>query len=1100
MTDLDRWLGGLGLEQYAAAFAENAIDTGMLAALTAEDLKEIGVAALGHRKRLLEAIAALRETGGTPAIASPSLAVTATPAGAERRQLTVMFVDLVGSTALSARLDPEEMGGVLRGYQNAVAGEVARFEGHVAKFMGDGVLAYFGWPVAHEDEAERAVRAGLAIVAAVTRLSGGEAPLACRIGLATGLVVVGELIGEGTAQEQTVVGDTPNLAARLQALAAPGQVVVAEATRRLLGAGFLLDDLGAQALKGIAGAVGAFAVGGERVLASRFEGRATGLQPMVGRDQELALLLERWQQAEAGEGQAVLLVGEAGVGKSRISRALLDALGPEPHTRIRYQCSPYHTGSALWPAIQQLEHAARFAAGDSLETRLDKLEAALGSGLLGGGASGEATALIAGLVGIDGSARYGALELAPAVLRARTLEALVRQLLKLAATRPVLLLVEDAHWADPTTLELIEAWLDAIATARVLLVLTSRPDNQPALAAHPHVTRLSLNRLGRAGVEAIVARLGGNRLPPATIDAIIARTDGVPLYVEELTKAVLETGEAAIPASLHDSLMARLDRTPEVKEIAQIAACIGREFDHALLAAVADRPPVELTNALDKLATAELVFRRGTPPDACYTFKHALVRDAAYESLLKSRRQALHRRILDALESAGAAAELLAQHAQAAGLVERAIGHWQLAGGQAIARSATAEAIGHLMNGLELIGGLADTTERRQSELALLSALAPALMAGKGYAASEVAPTLARARELCLQDSDDAALFPVLWQTWLVHLTRAEHPLAEELARECLALAEASADDALLIESEAAVGLSAFYRGRPADGERYLERCEARYDPARHGQLSRRHAGIDPAAAAMGYRAWVLWLRGYPERGASVAGRMMTLAEELGQPYTLARGLYWSALFHHLRRDWVTTVEQAEAMIRIADENGFAMVSALGPILRASAQIEQGGDEQPIAALVAGIDRYTRTGARMQQPHLMAMLARAHLKLGRPSEGLEVLAAATKLAEQTGERYLLADLHRQRAECLLAGPRPDATAAVEALGQALAIAREQEARSLELRAARDLARLWAERGERQRALDLLGPIHGWFTEGFDTPDLVEAKALLEALG
>jgi class 3 adenylate cyclase/predicted ATPase len=1090
---VDRWLETLGLGKYAALFAENEITIEVLPELAEADLKELGLP-LGPRKLLLKAIGDLV---AEPAEPTPHIdgVHTAMPVGtAERRQLTVMFVDLVGSTALSARLDPEEMGAVLRGYQNAVAGEVARFEGHVAKFMGDGVLGYFGWPVAHEDEAERAVRAGLAIVGAVARLSGGAAPLACRIGLATGLVVVGELIGEGVAQEQTVVGDTPNLAARLQALAAPGQVVVAESTRRLLGAGFLLDDLGAPALKGIAGAVGAFAVTGERVLASRFEGRAQGLQPMVGRDQELALLLERWAQAAAGEGQAVLLVGEAGVGKSRISRALLDALGERPHLRIRYQCSPYHTGSALWPAIQQLEHAAGFTTDDPLGTRLDKLEAALG-----GERATESTALIARLVGLDGCARYGALDLAPAVLRARTLEALVRQLLQLAATRPVLLLVEDAHWADPTTLELIEAWLDAIATARVLLVLTSRPDNQPALAAHPHVTRLSLNRLGRAGVEAIVARLGGDRLPPATIDAIIARTDGVPLYVEELTKAVLETGETAIPASLHDSLMARLDRTPEVKEIAQIAACIGREFDHALLAAVAERPPVELAAALDKLGTAELVFRRGTPPEARYTFKHALVRDAAYESLLRSRRQAVHRRILEALEGAGAADELLALHAREAGLVERAIGYWQLAGGQAIARSAIAEAISHLMNGLELIGLLADTAERRKSELALLSALAPALMAGKGYAAPEVAPTLARARELCLQDRDDAALFPVLWQTWLVHMTRAEHALAEELARDCLALAEAGADDGLLIESEAAVGLSTFYRGRLAEGERFMQRSEARYDPARHGQLSRRFGGIDPAAAVMGYRAWTLWLRGYPERGAQVARQLVTLAEELGQPYTLARGLYWSALFHHLRRDWVTTIDQAEAMTRIADEHGFAMVSTLGPILRASARLERGGDDQPIAALVAGIDRYTRTGARMQQPHLLAMLARAHLKLGQPTEGLAVLAAATTQAEQTDERYLLADLHRQRAECLLAGPRPDATAAAEALDQALAIAREQEARSLELRAARDLARLWAERGERQQALDLLGPFYGWFTEGFDTPDLIESKALLEEL-
>ena len=472
-----------------------------------------------------------------------------------------MFVDLVGSTALSARLDPEDMREVIRTYQNAVAGEIARFEGHVAKFMGDGVLAYFGYPKAHEDEAERAVRSGLAITAAIGQLSdpAGEA-LAARAALATGLVVVGDLVGEGAAQEQAVVGDTPNLAARLQGIAAPGQLVIADATRRLLGAGFEVADLGRHELKGISGPVPAFAVTGERPVESRFEAM-TGptLLPMVGRAQELALLRQRWAQAKAGEGQGVLLVGEAGIGKSRISRALLDALAEEPHVRVRYQCSPYHTDSALWPVIQHLNHAAALDGDDPVEAELDRLEALIER------AGGRAAApLIADLLGLDGSARYGALMVTPQAQRTRTLDALVDRLLGLAARQPVLVVVEDAHWIDPSTLEMIEQSLDRIAAARVLLLLTSRPDRQPALAAHPHVTRLTLNRLGRAGVEAIVARLGGDHLPGATIDAIIARRGAA--FVEELTKVVLETGEASLPASLNDLLMARLDRIPEVKE------------------------------------------------------------------------------------------------------------------------------------------------------------------------------------------------------------------------------------------------------------------------------------------------------------------------------------------------------------------------------------------------------------------------------------------------------------------------------------------------------------------------------------------------------
>ncbi len=573
------WLEANGFGRFADLFEANEIDREVLLELTDDDLAKLGLP-LGPRKKLLKAIAALdqpTEPSPTRSLPEPAPPAMAAPRpDAERRQLTVMFVDLVGSTALSTQLDPEDMREVIRAYQNAVAGEIARFDGHVAKFMGDGVLAYFGYPKAHEDEAERAVRAGLAITAAIGLLNNpaGEA-LAARVAIATGLVVVGDLVGEGVAQEQAVVGDTPNLAARLQGIAAPGQVVIADATRRLLGSGFELEDLGEHELKGIGEPVPAFAVAGERRVESRFEAMSgPSLLPMVGRGQELALLLERWALAKAGEGQGVLLVGEAGIGKSRISRALLDALVEEEHFRVRYQCSPYHIDSALWPVIQQLNHAAGLETEDPIEARLDKLEA-----LLERAGGREAAPLIANLLGLDGVARYGPLDLTPQARRARTLHALAEQPLRLATRQPVLVVLEDAHWIDPTTLELIEQCLDRIAKARVLILMTSRPDQQPALAAHPHVTRLTLNRLGRAGVESIVARLGGDHLPSKTINGIIARTDGVPLFVEELTKAVLETGEASIPASLHDSLMARLDRIPDVKALAQIAACIGRDFD-----------------------------------------------------------------------------------------------------------------------------------------------------------------------------------------------------------------------------------------------------------------------------------------------------------------------------------------------------------------------------------------------------------------------------------------------------------------------------------------------------------------------------------------
>ena len=587
-----------------------------------------------------------------------------------------MFVDLAGSTALSTRLDPEDMREVLRAYQNTVTGEIARVGGHVAKLMGDGVLAYFGWPRAHEDDAERAVQAGLAIVTAVSRLStpAGE-PLATRVGIATGLVVVGDLVGEGAAREEAVVGETPNLAARLQETASPGAVVIADGTRRLLGELFELRELGATRLKGFAQPVSGFQVLREHPAGSRFEARRSGRAlPMVGRDQELALVLERWRQAVAGEGQAVLLVGEAGIGKSRLVQAMLDAVAGGENITLRYQCSPHHTGTALWPVIQQLGFAADLKPTDAETAKLDKLEVLLGQGVED---VSEAVPLIAALLGIDADARYPAQNLTPHQQRARTLAVLVEQLLGLARRRPVLMVVEDAHWIDPTTLELLGQALDQIAGARVLMLLTSRPDNQPSLGGHPHVTRLTLNRLGRSPTEAIVARLtGGTSLPPEVLEEIAARTDGVPLFVEELTKAVLEAGTAgpgaAVPVSLHASLMARLDRVPDVKEVAQVAACIGREFAYPLLAKVSPLPEPELRGALDRLAAAELVFRRGMPPEASYTFKHALVRDAAHESLLKTHRQELHARIVRALEecfpeTADTEPELLAQHCVEAG-------------------------------------------------------------------------------------------------------------------------------------------------------------------------------------------------------------------------------------------------------------------------------------------------------------------------------------------------------------------------------------------------------------------------------------------------
>jgi class 3 adenylate cyclase/tetratricopeptide (TPR) repeat protein len=940
-VDVGAWLRGLGLGQYELAFRDNEIDAAVLPRLTAEDLKDLGVTPVGHRRRLLDAIDALRADGGPPPPRSADANATPSPAAApatqaERRQLTVMFVDLVGSTALSGRLDPEEMRAVLLAYQNTVAGEIARYAGHVAKLMGDGVLAYFGWPRADEDEAERAVRAGLGIAEAVGRLAApaGE-PLAARVGIATGLVVVGDLVGEGTAREEAVVGETPNLAARLQEVAEPGAVVIADGARRLLGEMFELRPLGPVRLKGFARPVGAFRVVGERPAHSRFEARRPGRpSAMVGRDQELALVVERWRQAAAGEGQAVLLVGEAGIGKSRLVRAVLDAVEGDEHTAPRHQCSPHHTGTALWPVTRQLAHAAGLEPADAEAARLDKLEALLRQGVED---LAEAVPPVAALLGIDAGARYPVPDLTPQRRRAGTLAALVGRLLGLARRRPVLMVLEDAHWSDPTTLELVGQVLDRIAGARVLVLLTSRPDGQPALGGHPHVTRLTLTRLGRGPTEAIVAGLaGGESLAPGVLGEIAARTDGVPLFVEELTKAVLETG-AAVPASLHASLMARLDRVPGVKEVAQVAACLGREFAYPLLAAVSPVPEPELLAALDRLVAAELVFARGEPPEAVYTFKHALVRDAAHESLLRTRRRELHAGIARVLEerfpaTAEAEPELLARHCGEAGLAERAVDYWQRAGQRALARSAMAEAAAQLTNGLEAMAGLPAGPERRRRELGLQLSLGQALIAAKGFAAPEAGRAYARARELCRELGDVAELVPVLYGQYVFHLVRAELDRALAIAEELLRIARERDETAPLAVGHRAVGIASFFRGELAPAREHLERALALYDPRQHRSEAFLYA-FDPFVASAGCLSWALFALGHPERARTQADAALARARELAHPASLAFALFFASVLSQLVGDRQAFQERAEALLALVSGQGFAYWAGCAMVL-----------------------------------------------------------------------------------------------------------------------------------------------------------------------
>jgi len=1108
MDDLQQWLEERGLESLHALLCRNDVSMDVLFDLSDEDLKELGLT-LGQRRRLLKAI------GNKDASASESVAqkpqAGALVDRAERRQLTVMFVDLVGSTALSARLDPEEMRHVIRAYQNTVAGEIARFEGHVARFMGDGVLAYFGWPQAHEDEADRAVRTGFAIVRSVSGLpTKSQEALAARVGIATGLVVVGDLVGVGAAQEEAVIGETPNLAARLQGAAEPGQVAISEQTRRLVGSSFVIVDVGPRQLKGLEYPVPMFAVTGEGAAASsRFETRP-GLRvgPIVGRDQELALLQERWSGAVVGEGQGVLLTGEAGIGKSRLALALRDALRGQPHVAIRYQCSPYHRDSALWSVVQQLAVAAGFLADDPAAVKLDRLEALLAIG----GGSADALPLIASLLGIDATARCGPLELSPQVQRARTLAVLSEQLLGLAAREPVLVVLEDAHWIDPTTLDLIEMGLDRIGSARVMMLLTSRPDGEPPLAAHPHITRLTLNRLSRPAVEAITARVAGvRRLSAQLLAEIASRTDGVPLFVEELTKAVVEMsqsqerrGTAAmssvgdVPATLHDSLMARLDRVPEVKRVAQLAACIGREFDYRTLLSVADLAAPKLQSALERLSGAELVFRCGKPPDATYTFKHALVRDAAANSLLFSERRRVHAAILGALESADTprAPELLAQHAEAAGLEETAIERWMSAGAAAAGRYANQEAVSHFERALRLVLGRAEGEARDRKELDMLLALGVPLIAARGYASADVERTYARARTLCQQLGESEPLFFVLRGLWNCVFDRADLAQSLEIAELLLALATRREDPEALALAHRALGTTRLNRGE----------FEAALDSFRQSMAACRDFGESAGVRTYGeapyiiswiYSGWVLTILGRLDEGRRTGEAALAAAHRCGNPMIVC---FSSEIMCHILiacREPQACVDLAEAGRKLAEEHLLVfwmagLTNLLGWGLAHTGRLEEG-----IARMRDGIAAWKATGAALHVPTWNAWLAEILLQAGAVDDAGAAIDESIDTARRNGDVVVLSVLHRLKAEVLR--PTGRLAQAEEQLIEARAIAARQRAKLFELQATCDLARLWAERGEHRRARDLLRPAYAAMPDSHDTADVVDARELLASL-
>lgn len=1054
--------------------------------------------------------------------AAPSASERAAP-DAERRQLTVMFCDLVGSTELAARFDPEVLRDVVRSYQQVCGEAIGRLHGHIAQYLGDGLLVYFGYPTAREDDSRRAVRAALGIIDAMVTLNvrlhrERGITLAVRVGIDTGPVVIGE-IGGGGRREELALGETPNVAARLQALAEPDTVVISAATHRLLQGSFACIDLGMQAVKGLPTPLRAYRVQDAGAAANTLETDGAGtLTPMVGREQEVGLLLDRWEHVKDGRGHVVFLSGEPGIGKSRLVQVFETHIASEPHLRLKGRCSPYHQNSALHPVTEFLQGALRVGDGSG-EEKLGRVEETLReSGL----PVAEAVPFLAPLLGLPlPETRYPPQTLSAERHRKRTLETVLALLLELTARQPVLVILEDLHWVDPSTLEWLGLLVEQAPTARLFALLTARPDFLSPWGSRTDFTPLTLSRLRREQIEALVRTVaGGKALPPPVVEQVVSKTDGVPLFIEELTKMVLESGllqereeryelagplpPLAIPATLQDSLMARLDRLATVKAVAQLAATIGRSFPYALLGAVSALDDAALRRELAKLVDAELLYQRGLPPQATYTFKHALIQDAAYHALLKSTRQQYHQRIVQALEAkfpemVRTQPELLAHHSTEAGLGAQAIPYWQRAGQRALERSANLEAISHLARGIELTSRLQDSPERAHQELALQLLIGPALMHAKGMAAPEVGETYARARELSRQVEDSSQRSAVLWGLWNFYLVKADLRTARELSEELLTLAMRVQGEALLLGAHRAVGITHFYLGELASARMHLEQGIVLYDRQQHGGYAVNED--DPGVACRSFLSCSLWLLGQVEEALQRLRETVALARVVGHPPTLVYALYYAARVYHLRRDSSASQELMHELIALSREHGFAQRLATGAIQEGWTKVERGAAPEGIAQMSQSLAAYRAIGGELGRPFFLGMLAEAYGKTGQMEAGLAALSEAMSVARDHGERWWEAELSRLRGELLLtAGGEFAALGEVDdCFCRAIDIARRQHAKSLELRAAMSLSRLWYRQGKKDEARRLLAGIYGGFTEGFNTPDLQDARTLLDAL-
>jgi len=1105
-NDIKFWLEELGLAQYAESFAENDVDIGTLPDLSDADLADLGVS-LGHRKRMLRTI---RDSGSADD-------ANHAPGDAERRQLTVMFCDLVGSTKLSVRMDPEELRDVISNFQKRCAMVAQSFGGNVARYMGDGLLIYFGYPRANEHDPESAVHAGLEIIKAVHSLDVvAGTTLQTRVGIATGEVVVGDLIGAGSARERSVIGETPNLAARLQGLADPDQVVVSDVTRKLARGLFEFHSLGLHSLKGFDASVKAWRVERESAIESRFEAihPVEKLSPLISRSDETDRLMRSWGKAVSGTGQAVLVRGEPGIGKSRMVHMLRQQIAPVPHNLLRYCCAPNYQNTALFPMIRQLEGAAGFASEDDNSQKLTKLEALIDQA---GGDIAEVAPFLAALLSVPAGDRYPDLNLSPQRWLERTLQALRSQLTDLAKDRPVLMLFEDLHWIDPTSLELLKKTVEAISEMPVMLLMTSRPEFESPWAGA--VDEILLDRLGRDDSAALASQLASGRtLPVDLVDLIVEKTDGVPLFIEELAKMILESGileedgdslilsgplpELTLPNTLQDLLMAKLDRLAGAKELAQIGATIGRQFSYKLLSKVSRLAPEELSSGLEKLVAADIVTISSKSPELVYKFRHALIQDSAYSSLLKLKRKKLHASIAGVLEEhfpdiAAVRPETLAHHFTRAEQHDSGIEYWHRAANMATDRAAHLDAIQHVGKALELLNTASSVPDTAATEIGLRVTLGRNQEAVFGYAAPQVEDTFARARELCQRVDDPTLQVPVLLGLCVFNLVRANCSVARELAEQCIELSKEAGQIDYLIESYAVLAFALCYLGEQEASHNASEKCISLYE-SRGDDVFISITAQNPAVAVLSTDAIVLWQMGFVDQSMQKIEAALALAERLEHPINYVQIYTHAAELYQLRGEPEKAKEQALQAIKLGSAHGYDYWQLLSTLHLGIAMGALGKSVEASTINSEALDALRGAGANTNLTYFLGGIAQGHLVAGDADKGLVLLNSALEQAARTGEMFHSAMLHILRGDCYLALPIADPKSAEDDYRKAIEIAQQQGIRTLLLRANIHLYRLLNSQGLGSTAIPALRAAAEAISEGVDSSDMAEAKVVLAA--